>query len=75
LTLWEQVHFSTLGWIILCVACFMTNLVFLGVHQYPFLHARAFSSVAKFSSLVSFPFFLLLFSLIFSKLNSKKLHR
>lgn len=25
---------------------------FVGVHQYPFLHARAFSIVAKFSSVV-----------------------
>lgn len=31
----------------------VTDIVGTGVHQYPFLHARAFSVVAKFSSLIS----------------------
>lgn len=31
----------------------LIDIMGTGVHQYPFLHARAFSSVAKFSSLIS----------------------
>ncbi|KAL6631269.1 hypothetical protein ACP70R_028119 [Stipagrostis hirtigluma subsp. patula] len=31
----------------------LTDIVGTGVHQYPFLHARAFSIVAKFSSVIS----------------------
>ncbi|KAK3132178.1 hypothetical protein QOZ80_6AG0516960 [Eleusine coracana subsp. coracana] len=31
----------------------VTDIVETGVHQYPFLHARAFSIVAKFSSVIS----------------------
>ncbi|WVZ81580.1 hypothetical protein U9M48_028936 [Paspalum notatum var. saurae] len=31
----------------------LTDIIGTGVHQYPFLHARAFSIVAKFSSVIS----------------------
>jgi len=31
----------------------LTDIMVTGVHQYPFLHARAFSIVAKFSSVIS----------------------
>ncbi|CAN6236030.1 unnamed protein product [Urochloa humidicola] len=31
----------------------LTGIMVTGVHQYPFLHARAFSTVAKFSSVIS----------------------
>ncbi|OEL20715.1 Importin-9 [Dichanthelium oligosanthes] len=31
----------------------LTDIMVTGVHQYPFLHARAFSVVAKFSSVIS----------------------
>ncbi|KAL6838613.1 hypothetical protein ACP4OV_031570 [Aristida adscensionis] len=33
----------------------LTDIVGTGVHQYPFLHARAFSTVAKFSSVMPPP--------------------
>jgi hypothetical protein len=68
--LWEQVSFTYSKVLALCVSLlFFCLLIFcsLGVHQYPFLHARAFSIVAKFSSVVgllffSFPPFFSLFS-------------